>query len=176
MHLRALIEGGRAAPLSGRSTPRIDRPPLATVATSATVDPFSARAAESVATVATVAALAESKSWADRLRELPPVEGVTWDLAAAALDSLMASGVVEKALGLGWDAVELVGVQRCQPHGAPHCAGLIFSIRAGDTVGDVRRSGCIIACGNVRHIWKRAPIAAAICLPWDLAPADVWET
>jgi hypothetical protein len=177
MHLRSLIQGGRSGvQISAPGTPRIDPPTLATVATSATVDPFSTRAAEIVATVATVAALAEPESWPDLLRSLPPVEGVTWDLAAAALASLMAAGVVDKALGLGWEPIEIVGVQRRQPHGAPHCAGLIFSMRAGDTVGDVRRSGCIIACGNVRHIWKRAPIAPAICLPWELAPPDVWET
>jgi hypothetical protein len=170
MNLRNFIE--RAIPLG----PVFDRPTLATVATPATVDPFSARAAETVATVATVATLGEAESWPDRLRSLPPVEGLSWDVAAAILDSLMHAGAIDKALGLGWDARELVGVQRHQPHGAPHCAGLIFSMRAGDTVPDVRRSGCIIAYGNVRHIWKRAPIAAAICLPWELVPPDVWET
>jgi hypothetical protein len=93
-----------------------------------------------------------------------------WDLAAAALEGLLRAGVVEKALGLGWDAHELIGVQRRQPHGAPHCAGLIWSMRAGDTVPDVRRTGCIIAYGNVRHIWKRVPLPVdgSLCMPWDL--------
>jgi hypothetical protein len=165
MNLRNFIE--RAIPLG----PVFDRPTLATVATPATVDPFSARAAETVATVATVAALGEPESWPDRIRSLSAVEGVSWDMAADALGLLLSAGVVEKALGLGWDARELVGVQRRQPHGAPHCAGLIFSVRAGDTVTDVRRSGCIIAYGNIRHIWKRAPLPldGSICLPWELA-------
>jgi hypothetical protein len=95
---------------------------------------------------------------------------MSWDLAADALDSLMRAGVVDKALGLGWDARELVGVQRRQPHGAPHCAGLIFSMRAGDTVPDVRRAGCIIAYGTVSHIWKRVllPADRSLCMPWEL--------
>jgi hypothetical protein len=162
MRLRDYIRAGATPP-----------PATATVATVATVD---RRTGPSVATVADVAVADAPESWPDRLRSLPPVEGVSWDLAAAALDSLLLAGVVEKALGLGWEPIELVGVQRRQPHGAPHCAGLIFSMRAGDTVGDVRRSGCIIAYGNVRHIWKRVPIVAPVCLPWELAPLDVWET
>jgi hypothetical protein len=180
MHLRSLIQGGRAGSLSAPATPRIEPPTLATVATVATVDPFSTRAAEIVETVATVAALGKPESWADHLRSLAPVEGVSWDVAAAVLDSLMAAGAIDKALGLGWDVRELIGVCRSRPHDSPSLAGLIFSMRAGDTVPDVRRSGCIIAYGNVRHIWKRTPIAAAVCLPWDLpgsaAATDVWET
>jgi hypothetical protein len=110
------------------------------------------------------------------LRTLPHVEGMSWDLAADALESLMRAGVVDKALGLGWDVREIIGVCRSRPHDSPSLAGLIWSVRLGDTVPDVRRSGCLIAYRNVRHIWKRAPIAAAVCLPWELAPPDVWET
>ena len=176
MHLRSLIQGGRSGSLSAPVTPRIDPATLATVATSATVDPFSTRAAEIVATVATVAALPEPESWAGLLRTLPPAEGVSWDLAADALESLMRAGVIDKALGLGWDVRELTGVCRSRPHDSPSLAGLIWSVRLGDSVPDVRRSGCIIAYGNVRHIWKRVPIAATVCLPWELAPPDVWET
>ena len=167
MHLRALIQGsGRAsgAPISDRPTP-------ATVATLATVDPFSTRTAETVATVARVAALGEPESWPDRLRALAPVEGIRWDPAADALESLLRSGAVAKALGLGWDVREIIGVQRRQPHDAPHCAGLIFSMKPGDSVNDVRRAGAIIAYGTIRHIWKRVPLPAdgSIVLPWQLA-------
>jgi hypothetical protein len=35
-------------------------------------------------------------------------------------------------------------------------------------IHDVRRSGCIVAYGRVRHIWRRAPLAAEIVLPWEL--------
>ena len=96
-------------------------------------------------------------------------EAIRWDLAADALDMLLRAGVVEKALTLGWDSRELVGVCRRQPHNLPSRAGLIWSVKPGDTVLDVRRSACIIAYGNVRHIWKRAPIGADVCLPWELA-------
>jgi hypothetical protein len=43
-------------------------------------------------------------------------------------------------------------------------------MRPGDTVTDVRRAGCIIAYGTVRHIWKRVPLPAngSIVLPWQL--------
>jgi hypothetical protein len=176
MHLRSLIQGNRLGAIAAPGIPRIDPATLATVATSATVAPFSARAAEIVATVATVAALPEPELWADRLRSLSPVEGVSWDLAAAILDSLMLAGVVEKALGLSWDAREIIGVCRSQPHDSPSLAGLIWSVRPGDAVPDVRSSGCIIAYRNVRHIWRRAPIGAGVLLPWALAPPDVWET
>jgi hypothetical protein len=93
-----------------------------------------------------------------------------WDLAADALESLLRAGVVEKALCLGWDARELIGVCRTAPHDSPSRAGLIFSMRPGDTVTDVRRAGCIIAYATVRHIWKRVPLPAdrSLCMPWEL--------
>jgi hypothetical protein len=98
---------------------------------------------------------------------------VRWDLAADALDVLLGAGVLQKALGLGWDARELVGVQRQPPHNHPSRAGLVFSMRPGDSVTDVRRTGAIIAYGNVRHIWKRIPLPSggSICLPWGLPGA-----
>jgi hypothetical protein len=159
MHLRALIQGGRA--LANPRTPAI----LATLATLRPETP------STVARVATVAARGEPESWPDRLRSLAPVEGVRLDVAALILDSLMRAGTIEKALGLGWDAREIIGVCRSRPHDSPSLAGLIWSVRSGDTVLDVRRSGCIIAYGNVRHIWKRVPLPpdGSICLPWELA-------
>ena len=96
------------------------------------------------------------------------VPGVRWDLAADALASLMAADVVELALIRGWHPFELIGVQRTRPHDHPWCAGLIFSMRPGDTVRDVRTSGCIIAYGNVRHIWKRSGSVAGLVFPWEL--------
>jgi hypothetical protein len=78
------------------------------------------------------------------------IEAIRWDLAADALDMLLRAGVVEKALALGWDARELRRMPT-PPHDHRR-AGLIFSMRPGDTVPDVRRAGCIIAYGNVRHI------------------------
>ena len=96
------------------------------------------------------------------------VIGVRSDLAADALESLTDSGAVERALILGWDARELIGVQRAHPHDHPSRAGLIFSMRPGDTVRDVRTSGCIIAYGNVRHIWKRFGGVAGLVFPWEL--------
>jgi len=119
------------------------------------------------------------------MRALAAIEAIRWGLAADALDMLLRAGVVEKALGLGWDVRELVGICRAPPHDSPSRAGLIWSVKPGDTVPDVRRSGCIIAIAgsNVRHIWKRAPIGADICLPWQMAPrgvpiaaeTDIWE-
>jgi hypothetical protein len=97
---------------------------------------------------------------------LPGIEPGRWHQAQEAFAGLLASGVAAKALELGWDIHELAGVERATPHDTPNRAGLIFSMRPGDTVPDVRRSGCIIAYGNVRHIWKRAPIGADVCLPW----------
>ncbi|WP_147156603.1 hypothetical protein [Reyranella soli] len=100
------------------------------------------------------------------------VEGVRLDLAADALDSLMDGGTVERSLILGWDARELIGVQRAKPHDNPFVAGLVFSLRQGDRVEAVSDNGCAIvpACSNVRHLWRRAPLAAddSICLPWEL--------
>jgi len=111
----------------------------------------------------------EPERWAEMLRGLA-VDGVRLDLAADALESLMDSGAVERALILGWDARELIGVQRAQPHDHPSRAGLIFSLRPGDTVPDVRASGSIISSGNVRHIWRRSPLPCdgSICLPWEI--------
>jgi hypothetical protein len=189
MHLRALIQGGRppaklevgiqvsskppAAKLDGRirpSSPRTLPADTLTPATLAIVATLPRPIAPTVATVATVAAPGPPESWPDRLRSLPPADGVRWDLAADALDVLLRAGVVEKALGLGWEARELVGVQRHPPHDHPSRAGLVFSMRPGDTVPDVRRAGCIIAYGTVRHIWKRVllPADRSLCMPWEL--------
>jgi hypothetical protein len=143
-------------------------PPLATATFAAPATEARPAIGPIVADVAGVAVADGPEGWPDRLRSLAPAAGIRWDLAADALDMLLISGVVEKALALGWDARELVGVCRGQPHDSPSRAGLIWSVKPGDTVPDVRRSGCIISYGNVRHIWKRAPIGADVCLPWDL--------
>lgn len=158
MNLRALIQGGR---------PPVE---LRTPATLATVGAYAPQFRPCVATVATVADPGPSNGWVDRLRSLPPTDGMRWGLAADAVESLLLAGVVEKALSLGWDARELIGVCRAAPHDSPSRAGLIFSLRPGDTVTDVRRAGCIIAYATVRHIWKRVPLPAdgSICLPWEL--------
>jgi hypothetical protein len=158
MHLRALIQGGRA--------PTNPRTP-ATLATVATLRPL---APSTVARVATVADLGPAESWTGRIRALPALERMRWDLAADAVDGLLHAGVVEKTLALGWDARELIGICRGAPHDSPSRAGLIFSLRPGDTVTDVRRAGCIIAYATVRHIWKRVPLPAdgSIVLPWQL--------
>jgi hypothetical protein len=158
MNLRALIQGAKP-PSSSRS--------LATLATVATLRPLTP---STVARVATVADLGPTESWTGRIRALPAVEGLRWDLAADSLEVLLRAGVVEKALALGWDARELIGVCRSAPHDSPSRAGLIFSMRPGDTVTDVRRAGCIIAYATVRHIWKRVPLPAdgSLCMPWEL--------
>jgi hypothetical protein len=141
-------------------------PPLAT-ATVATLATLRGGNSPTVATVAGVAVADGPKRWLDQLRILPAEQ---WARAADSLESLLHAGVVEKALGLGWDARELIGVCRAAPHDSPSRAGLIFSMRPGDTVTDVRRTGCIIAYATVRHIWKRVPLPVdgSICLPWEL--------
>jgi hypothetical protein len=145
-------------------------PPLAT-ATVATLATLRGRSDSTVATVAGVAVADGPKRWLEHLRsgELPFLPAERWAIAADALDSLLRAGVVEKALGLGWDARELIGVSRAAPHDSPSRSGLIFSMRPGDTVTDVRRAGCIIAYATVRHIWKRVPLPAdgSICMPWE---------
>jgi hypothetical protein len=158
MHLRALIQGGRAP--TNPWTPAT----LATLATVATLRPLAP------STVARVTAPGDPESWPDRLRGLPEIEGIRWGIAADALESLLRAGVIEKALRLGWDTRELIGVCRAAPHDSPSRAGLIFSLRPGDTITDVRRAGCIIAYATVRHIWKRVPLPAdgSIVLPWQL--------
>ena len=83
---------------------------------------------------------------------------------------LVATGAASEALAAGWTPQELCGVSSRRPHDHPDRAGLIFSMRPGDTVTDVRRAGCIIAYGTVRHIWKRVPLPAdgSLCMPWEL--------
>ena len=161
MRLRAFIEGA-PLPASRSRTP-------ATVATVATLRPGSPA---TVATVATVATLPEPESWAGLMRGLT-MDGVRLDLAATVLDSLMDAGTVERALILGWDARELIGLQRAKPHDHPAFAGLVYSMHKGDAVSDIRDTGCAIAIAgtNVRHIWRRCPLPSdgSICLPWELS-------
>jgi hypothetical protein len=168
MRLRALIEG--------RNCPPIHRPTPATVAILATVEGVLPKFRPSVATVATVATLPEPERWADMMRGLA-VDGVRLDLAAAILDSLMDAGTIERALILGWDARELIGLQRVKPHDDPSRAGLVYSMRPSDAVSDIRDTGCAIAIAgtNVRHLWRRVPLPAdrSICLPWELGESGV---
>lgn len=167
MQLRDFIRAGAIPP-----------PATATFATLATVGrPPPRPTLPSVATVATVAVAETPERWIERLcaGDLPGLSAERWERAADALSDLMESGAVAKALGLGWDALELVGVQMTPPHDSPYRAGLIFSLWPGDTVTDVRRSGCAIAYPAGRHIWLRRISAqytrareAVACLPWEL--------
>jgi hypothetical protein len=146
-------------------------PPLAT-ATVATLATLRGENGSTVATVAGVAVAEGPKRWLEHLRsgELQCLSAERWARAADALDAIIQAGVVDRALGFGWDARELIGVCRAPPDDSPSRAGLIFSMRPGDTVTDVRRTGCIIAYGTVRHIWKRVPLPVdgSVCLPWEL--------
>ena len=157
MRLRHLIRG-HAAAAGDRLTP-------ATLATLATEQP---RTPRSVATVATVAGYSQPDTWPSLMRGAT-VDGVQLDTAASLLESLVAAGAIDAALRLGWDVRELIGLQRFRPYDHPLRAGLSFSLRPDDVVQDVSRAGCIIAYGNVRHIWRRRPLDASIMLPWDLA-------
>jgi hypothetical protein len=98
----------------------------------------------------------------------PGIEPGRWHGAQEVFVGLLASGIAAKALGLGWDAREIIGVCRSLPRDSPSRAGLIWSVKSGDTIPDVRRSGCIIAYSKIRHIWRRAPLAADLVLPWEL--------
>ena len=160
MRLRDFIRAG-AIPPSATAT-------FATLATAGASRP--AHAGSSVAEVATVAVAERPERWLERLRagDLPGLSVERWTMAADALAGLMESGAVAKAVNLAWDARELVGVQRAPPHDAPHRAGLVFSLWPGDTVTDMRRSGCLITYQGGRHIWLRRPLTLDTCLPWDL--------
>ncbi len=162
MRLRDFIRAG-AIPPSATAT-------AAAVATVGASRP--AHAGSSVAGVATAAVAERPERWLERLRagDLPGLSVERWNRAADALAALMESGAVAKALEQGWDARELVGVQRTPPHDAPHMAGLIFSLWRDDIVTDVRRTGCVIAYSGGRHIWLRRPLPSAdsTCLPWEL--------
>jgi len=97
------------------------------------------------------------------------VDGVQLDTAADILESLVAAGAIDAALRLGWDARELIGLQRFRPHDHPLRAGLVFSLRVGDTVRGLTGGGCIIVAANVRHIWRRSSLDSSTLVPWDLA-------
>ena len=80
----------------------------------------------------------------------------------------MATGAASEALAAGWTPQELWGVSGRRPHDDPDHAGLIFNLKPGDTVTDVRRAGAIIAYGTTRHVWKRVPVNGSIVFPWQL--------
>ena len=93
----------------------------------------------------------------------PGIEPERWHRAQEVFAGLLASGVAVEALGLGWDARELVGVERTQPHDAPSRAGLVFSMRPGDSVPDVHHSGCIASTDLGLKLRSRA-IALSISI------------
>jgi hypothetical protein len=98
------------------------------------------------------------------------IEGVRPDLAADTLDSLLDAGTIERALILGWDARELIGLQLAKPHDHQARAGLVYSMCEGDTVSSVHDAGCaiVVAGDRVPHLWRRVPLTDSICLPWTL--------
>ena len=152
------------------------------VATGSTKDPISPPA--HVASAAP--AQPNPEAWLAWLRSGGPacLTPERWAVAADGLESLMRSGVLDTALALGWDGLELVGVRRQSPHDGPSQAGLIWSLGVDDSVIDVRETGAIIAYGRVRHIWRRVPLPVdgSLVPPWDLPGArplpetDHWES
>ncbi len=109
-------------------------------------------------------------AWADVLRtgDLPGLTLERWAAVSDALAHLIVTGAAAKALERGWEAFDLIGVQRRPPHDASHVAGLVFGMRPGDVVTDMRRSGCLITYQGGRHVWLRRPLTLDACLPWDL--------
>ena len=104
--------------------------------------------------------------------DLPGLTTERWRDAAGVLEGLIETDVVEAALIRGWHPLELIGVSRAKPHDHPARAGLIFSLRPGDTVPSIHDLGCAIAVAgsSVRHIWRRMPLPSddSIILPWEL--------
>ena len=108
-----------------------------------------------------------------RMEACPPTPGTSprrWQGVQDSFAMLVATGAASRALATGWTPQDLCGVSSRPPHDRPDIAGLIFSLRPGDSVRGVSRNGCIIVSGTVRHIWKRCPLPAdgSICLPWEL--------
>jgi hypothetical protein len=116
------------------------------------------------------------RTLAEALAEMeacPPPPGTPsrrWEAAQDVFAMLVAIGAASEAIVAGWTPHELCGVSIRPPHDSPSRAGLIFSMRPGDTVSDIRRAGCIITYGTVRHIWERVPLPAdgSVCLPWEI--------
>lgn len=161
MRLRSLIES-RPGPGTSPRTPAT----VATVATHRRHPP------STVAEVASVAASGEPNLWLVKMRAggLNSLTPARWTEAADALEAVLQAGVVDEVLHLGWDAREIIGVQAEPPHDHPSRAGLIYSLKPGDTVCSVRPSGCVIVDGQVRHIWRRVPLSSdgSIVMPWEL--------
>jgi hypothetical protein len=82
----------------------------------------------------------------------------------------MAADVIERALMIGWDARELIDLQRGKPHDNSARAGLVYSLRPNDSVSSIHDGGCAIAIagGSVPHLRRRVPLIDSICLPWTL--------
>ena len=156
MRLRHLIRGPAVASGDRRTPARIAR-----IAREGTPAP------PTLATLANIAT-PEAAAWPSLIRGAT-VDGVQIATATDILESLMAAGAIDAALRLGWDVREIVGLSRSKPHDHPLRAGLVFSMRPGDAVVDLSRAGCVIAYGNVRHIWRRTTLDASIMLPLDLA-------
>jgi hypothetical protein len=114
--------------------------------------------------------LAEALAWMEVCPPPPGTPPKRWQEAQDSFAMLVATGGASEALTTGWTPQDLCGVSRRPPHDSPSRAGLIFSMRPGDTVTGVRRAGCTIAYGTVRHVWKRVPLPAdaSMCLPWEL--------
>jgi hypothetical protein len=99
------------------------------------------------------------------------------------LASLIASGDVAAMLANGWHPLEVLGVQAgrdksipAHDHGIqassqdnPSVAGLIFSMRRGETVRAIGPLGCEITTTTGPHLWRRVALSGAVA-PWDLAP------
>jgi hypothetical protein len=92
-----------------------------------------------------------------------------WSGALAVLSDLVDAGVVADALALGWNPLEIIGVQRRPPHDASNVAGLIYSIRPGERVRLLTDRGCTIDTPTGPHRWVRTSLSAAVVAPWELS-------
>jgi hypothetical protein len=112
--------------------------------------------------------LAEALAWMEVCPPPPGTPSGRWREAQDSFAMLVATEAASEALAAGWTLQELCGVSGPWPYDHPDHAGLIFSMRPGDTVTDVRRIGAVIVYGTRRHIWKRIPPDRSIALPWQL--------
>jgi hypothetical protein len=70
-------------------------------------------------------------------------------------------------LANGWHPLDVLGVQRQEPNDHPSGAGLIFSMRPGETVRAIGPLGCEITTYTGPHLWRRVALSGAVA-PWEL--------
>jgi hypothetical protein len=118
------------------------------------------------------------REWADRLARLHPdrppgnAPPNRWRQFIGDCGRLLGAGLIEKAAGLGWTAIDLFGCNEIKPFARIDQMGLLWFIKGGRVASMSMSAAVIETATGARQTYRRKPVVVGeVVLPWELAPA-----